>query len=97
MKFSDAVEADACVKHFHNLYFLAFGRRVSNQVLQKPKSTEIPISWLVLPFSFGLSSTNLFRALSYEVPLCCPFKKVSISWSLADEHLVHKLRKVQRD
>ena len=55
---------------------------------------KLSTNWMVLPFDFSIGYSRVQQAISQiRVPSSAPFDRVKVSWSLANKHLMHLVRR----
>ena len=72
---------------------------ISNNVFTRQSKDNaysgVSVSWFMIPFDFVMGSPGINKALSsLHVPDCVDcFRTIRVSWSLASQHLIHRLRR----
>ena len=91
-RFSDSTAAGIAVEDFRRAYQLEMGG-VDICEMKRPRDKLVELcSWLVLPYDFIIGPSRVQQVLNRIKVPSGALKRVRISWSLANKHLMHLLR-----
>ena len=92
-RFSDKAAAESEVSKFRRRYQIETGG-IDICAKQPKRHPNLSTSWLVLPFDFVIGTSRIQRAIDrIRVPCNGAFERVRVSWTLANNHLMHLLRR----